>query len=243
MSSPVVMYRCESWTMKKAEHQRIHAFELWCWRRLLRVPCKDSYKDSKEIKPVNPKGNQPWIFIGRTEAEASVLWLSDENHQLIGKDTNPGNDWRQKEKRVQRMWWLDGITNSMDMNLSKLQEIVKGREAWCVVIHGVPKSWTWLSDWTAAAAVCIKSMKTKRRWKEYPQNLKNIHYLFYRWYLLRTQIKGLEMQEVGGIYFGGQLSVFFRKASILKRTIHQNWDKIKNGRITIEVIFIVSLKT
>ena len=138
---------------------------------------------------------------------------------------------------------LDSITNTMDMNLSKLQEIVKGREAWCVVIHGVPKSWTWLSDWTAAAAVCIKSMKTKRRWKEYPQNLKNIHYLFYCWYLLRTQIKGLEMQEVGGIYFGGQLSVFFRKASILKRTIHQNWDKIKNGRITIEVIFIVSLKT
>ena len=129
---------------------------------------------------------------------------------------------------------LDSITNTMDMNLSKTQETVKGREAWCAVVHGVPKSWTWLNNWTTAAAICIKSMKPKSRWKEHPQNLKTIlHYLFYHWYLLRTQIKGLEMQEVGGICFGGWLSVFFRKASILKRSIHQNWDKIKNGSITI----------
>ena len=92
MVSPVVMYGCESWTRKKVAHQRINAFELWCWRRLLRV--------YKEIKEVNPKGSQPWIFIGRTddEAEAPILWPFDVKSQLIGKDSNAGKDWEQEEK-------------------------------------------------------------------------------------------------------------------------------------------------
>ena len=91
---PVVMYRCESWTIKKAEHWRIDAFELWCWRRLL------SPLDCKEIKSVNPKGNKPWIFIRRTdaEAEAPILWPPDAKNRLIGKDPDVGKDWRQKEK-------------------------------------------------------------------------------------------------------------------------------------------------
>ena len=90
------MYRCESWTIKRAECQRIDAFEPWCWRRLL------SPLDSKEIKPLNPKGNQPWIFIGRTddEAEAPILWPPAVKSQLIGKDPDVGKDWRQKEKRA-----------------------------------------------------------------------------------------------------------------------------------------------
>ena len=85
---PVVMYGCESWTIKKAEHWRIDAFELWCWRRLLRVP----WTNYKEIKPVNPKGSQSWIFIGRTdaEAEALILWPPDVKSQLIGKDPDAG---------------------------------------------------------------------------------------------------------------------------------------------------------
>ena len=88
---PVVMYRCGSWTIKKAEGQRIDAFELWCWRRLLRVPW-----NCKEIQPVNPKGNQPWVFIGRTdaEAEAPILWPPDSNSQLTWKDPDAGKDWR-----------------------------------------------------------------------------------------------------------------------------------------------------
>ena len=88
----VVVYGCEDWTIKKAECQQINAFELWCWRRLLRVP----WMDSKEIKPVSPKGNQSWIFIGRTdaEAEAPVLWLPDGKNWLIGKDPDTGKDWR-----------------------------------------------------------------------------------------------------------------------------------------------------
>ena len=97
MVFPIVMYRCESWTIKKAEHQRIDAFELWFWRRLLESPL-----ECKEIKPVNLKGNQPWILFGRTDAEseAPVLWPLDAKSWLIGKDPEAGKVWKQKDKRV-----------------------------------------------------------------------------------------------------------------------------------------------
>ena len=110
MVFPVVMYGCESWTIKKAEHQRIDALELWCWRRLLKSPL-----DSKEIQPVYPKGNQSWIFIGRTdaEAEAPVLWPPDAKNWLIWKDPDAGEDWRQKEQgTIERGWdcWMASPT-------------------------------------------------------------------------------------------------------------------------------------
>ena len=105
----------------------------------------ESPLDYKESKAINSKGNQPWIFIGRADAEAPVLWLPGAKSRLIGKHPNAGKDWRQKEKGMR---WLDSITDSMDMSLGKLWKIVKGRVACRAEVHGATKSRMWLSDWT-----------------------------------------------------------------------------------------------
>ena len=144
MVFPVVMYGCESWTVKKAERRRSDVFELWCWRRLLRV------LDCREIKPVHPKGNQPWVFIGRTKADAetAILWSPDAKSQVIGKDLDTGKDWRQEEKGMTEDemvgWhhWLHGH------EFEQTREIVKDRVAWCAAVHGIAKSRTRLRDWT-----------------------------------------------------------------------------------------------
>ena len=143
MVFPVVMYGCESWTIKRAENQRIDIFELWCWRRLLRVPWTARRSNQSILKEISPE----YSLERHAETETPILWPPDVKNWLLRKDPDAGKDWRQekgttKDEMVGWHHWLD------EHGFGGLQELVMDREAWCAAVHGVAKSQTCLSNWT-----------------------------------------------------------------------------------------------
>ena len=151
MLFPVVIYGCESWTVKKAECQRIDAFELWCWRRLLRVPWTARRSNQSILKEISLEYWLEGLMVKlKLQYFGHLMWRTDS----LGKTLMLGKIEGGRRRGWQRMRWLDSITDLMNMSLSMLQELVEDREAWYAIVHGVENSWTRLSDWITTKCYC-----------------------------------------------------------------------------------------
>ena len=231
MVFPVVMYGCESWTVKKAEHWRIDAFELWCWRRLLKVPWTARRSNQSILKELSPGISLEGMMLKlKLQYFGHLMWRVDS----LGKTLMLGEIRGRRRRGQQRMRWLDGITDSMDASLSEPRKLVVDREAWSAVIHGFAKSQTRLSDWTELnwTEGWVGYWVDKSKWNKefFKYKIPKTRYVYITWFQVlikkkqRISIKissetyFLKNNDIMSktIFAGSQISRFFFFASILR---------------------------